>query len=136
MLTMKGDGIKIMRALRPGRAKKPERIGREGGVSGQRFMFGAAVLVAMLGTAPLAAADPVRIALVTGGCTGCHGNAGEGGHGVPAIAGTKSQAEFVATMQAFREGQWTAPPTVMDRIARGYSDEDFVLMATRFARPN
>lgn len=86
--------------------------------------------------APAMADDGLRTALVTGGCTGCHGHTGEGGHGVPAIAGTKSRAEFIATMQAFREGRGNPPPTVMDRIARGYTDEEFRLMAARFARPD
>lgn len=81
-----------------------------------------------------AANDQLRIALVTGGCNGCHGVSGEGGHGIPAIAGTKSPAEFIAAMKAFRDNQNN--PTVMNRISRGYTDEEFALMAQRFARPN
>jgi sulfide dehydrogenase cytochrome subunit len=93
-----------------------------------------ATAIALLGLlAAPAAADPLRTALVTGGCTGCHGQSGEG---VPAIAGTKSRADFIATMQAFREGKGNPQPTVMDRIARGYTDEEFALMAAHFARAN
>lgn len=129
-LTLPKAGIKIMPLECLNETIREERVSR------QRFSIGAAVMAAALMTGPAAAADSMRIALVTGACTGCHGQTGEGGHGVPSIAGTKSQAEFVAIMQAFREGRWTAPPTVMDRIARGYRDEEFALMAARFARPD
>jgi sulfide dehydrogenase cytochrome subunit len=93
----------------------------------------------MIGVAGQAAAqgsgsDPLRVALVTGGCTGCHGATGEGGHGIPSIAQTKSQAEFIAVMKAFRDNQGS--PTVMNRISRGYTDEELVVMAVRFAKPN
>jgi sulfide dehydrogenase cytochrome subunit len=78
--------------------------------------------------------DPIGLALLTGSCVGCHGVAGEGSGGVPAIAGTKSRAEFVAVMQAFRQDGGN--PTIMNRIARGYSDAEIALMAERFARPD
>jgi hypothetical protein len=37
-------------------------------------------------------------------------------------------------MKAFRDNQGN--PTVMNRISRGYTDEEFALMAVRFAKPN
>lgn len=106
-------------------------------MSGLRHMMvaaamGAAMLVGVGGAA--ASPDPLRVALVTGGCTGCHGVTGEGGHGIPSIAATKSQAEFIAVMKAFRDNQGN--PTVMNRISRGYTDEEFAVMAARFAKPN
>ncbi|MDW8443351.1 MAG: hypothetical protein RML45_02840 [Acetobacteraceae bacterium] len=77
--------------------------------------------------------DQTRVALVTGGCVGCHGGDGSGGHGIPKIAQTMTRAEFVAAMKAFRDNQNN--PTVMNRIARGYTDEEFALMAIRWAKP-
>jgi sulfide dehydrogenase cytochrome subunit len=129
-LTQPKAGIKIVPLECLNETIREERVSR------QWFNLGAAVMAVALVTGTAAAADPMRIALVTGACTGCHGQTGEGGHGVPSIAGTKSRAEFIAIMQGFREGRWTAPPTVMDRIARGYRDEEFALMAARFARPD
>ena len=85
-------------------------------------------------TGPAVATDALRVALVTGGCTGCHGATGEGGQGFPSIAQTKTRAEFIAMMKAFRDNQGN--PTVMNRISRGYTDEEFALMAVRFAKPN
>jgi sulfide dehydrogenase cytochrome subunit len=86
------------------------------------------------GPAVAADPDPITVALLTGSCSGCHGVAGEGSGGVPAIAGTKSRDEFVAIMQAFRENQGN--PTIMNRIARGYTDAEIAVMAQRFARAN
>lgn len=77
--------------------------------------------------------DPLRVALVTGGCVGCHGGDGSGGHGIPKIAETMNRSDFVAMMKAFRDNQNN--PTVMNRIARGYTDEEFALMAIRWAKP-
>ncbi|MCS6855178.1 MAG: hypothetical protein NZ523_10570 [Elioraea sp.] len=93
----------------------------------------AAVAAAVLATWPADANDQTRVALVTGGCVGCHGGDGSGGHGIPKIAQTMNRADFVAVMKAFRENQNN--PTVMNRIARGYTDEEFALMAIRWAKP-
>lgn len=87
----------------------------------------------MLAAAPVHAADEIRVGLISGGCVGCHGSEGIGGHGIPNIVRTMTRAEFVATMKAFRENKNN--PTVMNRIARGYTDEEFALMAIRWAKP-
>lgn len=86
------------------------------------------------GPADAAEPDAVAATLLTASCSGCHGVAGEGGGGVPAIAATKSRDQFIATMKAFRENQGN--PTIMNRIARGFTDAEIVLMAQRFARAN
>lgn len=96
-------------------------------------MAALAAIAALLAGLPAEANDQARIALVTGGCVGCHGGDGSGGHGIPKIAQTMNRAEFVATMKAFRENRNN--PTVMNRIARGYTDEEFALMAIRWAKP-
>lgn len=94
--------------------------------------FIVAVALLQVGPADGQQSDPVAVALLTGSCSGCHGHAGEGSGGVPAIAGTKSRDEFVAAMRAFRDNQGN--PTIMNRIARGYSDAEIAVMARRFAR--
>ncbi len=48
---------------------------------------------------------------------------------MPAINGI-AEAEFARRMNAFKDGQRRA--TVMDRIARGYRDEDFAALAKYF----
>jgi sulfide dehydrogenase cytochrome subunit len=96
--------------------------------------FTLALALAHGGPADAQQPDAIAVALLTGSCSGCHGVAGEGSGGVPAIAGTKSRDAFVATMKAFRENQGN--PTIMNRIARGYTDAEIAVMARRFARAN
>jgi sulfide dehydrogenase cytochrome subunit len=62
-------------------------------------------------------------------CAGCHGAQGQGFEAIPAI-NRIPEAEFVRRMKAFRDGQRSA--TVMDRIAKGYDDEDFAALAKYF----
>ncbi|SMF95737.1 Cytochrome c553 [Methylomagnum ishizawai] len=63
-------------------------------------------------------------------CGGCHGAHGQGFDTIPALTGIP-EAEFVRRMKAFREGLRRA--TVMDRIAKGYTDEDFAAVAKYFS---
>jgi sulfide dehydrogenase cytochrome subunit len=53
-------------------------------------------------------------------CSGCHGR-GVSGAVVPPLHGRVPE-EIVVTMQAFRTGK--RPATVMDRIAKGFTDEE------------
>ncbi len=53
-------------------------------------------------------------------CSGCHGPAAPSA-AVPPLHGRPS-GDIVAAMQDFRTGQ--RPATVMDRIARGFTDEE------------
>jgi len=79
------------------------------------------------------AAEPdLRTAVLVAGCQGCHGNAGDLAAGIPVIAQTLSRAEFTAAMKAFQGN--ARPASVMNRIARGYSDEELTLLAARYAR--
>jgi sulfide dehydrogenase cytochrome subunit len=64
-------------------------------------------------------------------CGSCHGTSGHGFGSIPSIAGMPEQ-EFVRKMLEFRSGQ--RPATVMDRIARGYLEQDFVNLARFFGR--
>jgi cytochrome c553 len=64
-------------------------------------------------------------------CAGCHGTDGAStGPATPSIAGN-SEIYTVDTMMAFKSGE--RPSTVMGRIAKGYSEEEFKLMGSYFA---
>jgi cytochrome subunit of sulfide dehydrogenase len=94
----------------------------------RHFAWLAAVLLA----GASAAAQTPNAALLAGGCAGCHGVTGEGGHGVPSIWRTKSREEFTAVMNAFRANE--RPATVMGRITRGYTEAEIAALAAHFAR--
>ncbi|WP_225767769.1 c-type cytochrome [Inquilinus sp. Marseille-Q2685] len=68
----------------------------------------------VLAAAP-AAAQPSGAA----SCAGCHAPGGSGP--VPSLEG-RPAAEIAAAMAAFRSGE--RPATVMDRIARGFTDDE------------
>ncbi|MCG8428853.1 MAG: cytochrome c4 [Chromatiales bacterium] len=64
-------------------------------------------------------------------CAGCHGTDGSSvGPSMPAIAGMDPEV-FVDAMKAYRNDQRNA--TIMNRIAKAYSDEQFKEMAWFFA---
>lgn len=64
-------------------------------------------------------------------CAGCHGTDGSSvGPSMPAIAGMDPEV-FVDAMKDYRNNQRNA--TIMNRIARAYSDEQFKAMAWFFA---
>lgn len=82
-------------------------------------MFGAAAMIAAP-TLALAAAPPGAAS-----CLGCHGVAADETP-VPALA-TLTAEQIVTAMQGFRSG--TRPATVMDRVAKGFSDEEIDAIA-------
>jgi len=60
-------------------------------------------------------------------CTGCHAERPNIETPVPRLAGQDTNA-IVAAMQAYRGGQ--RPATVMDRIAKGFSDDEIAAIAS------
>jgi len=87
---------------------------------GSVFMVGAAQVLA----------DP-SATMMANTCAGCHGTAGKSvGPASPNLAGI-SESYFTDAMKGFKEG--TRPATIMNRIAKGYSDAQIESMATYFA---
>jgi cytochrome subunit of sulfide dehydrogenase len=87
----------------------------------------AAVAAACLFALTLAvSAAPVTPPSGAASCTGCHAADAKVETRVPRIAG-RPAAEIVAAMEAFRTGQ--KPATVMDRIAKGFSDAEIRAIA-------
>lgn len=90
-------------------------------------LFGTALL---LGAAPLSAAGP-SASMLADTCAGCHGVDGSSvGPASPSIAGMSAEY-FTETMEAFKSGE--RPSTIMQRIAKGYTEEEIELMAGFFA---
>jgi sulfide dehydrogenase cytochrome subunit len=84
-------------------------------------------------SAPPVFAQATDTPLLIGGCQGCHGVSGQGGHGIPSIKANHSRDEFIALMRSFSANE--RPATVMGRISRGYSPEQIALLAAHYARP-
>ena len=63
-------------------------------------------------------------------CAGCHGTDGKSSGAIPSIAG-KSSDYINKAMLDYRDGK--RPSTVMERHAKGYSNEEIKLIADYFA---
>ena len=83
-----------------------------------------AYLFALMSAA--AAAAPAVPPPGAAACTGCHAASAKIETRVPRVAG-RNPAEIVAAMEAFRSGQ--KPATVMDRIAKGFTDAEIRAIA-------
>src|SRR5690349_9022726 len=59
-------------------------------------------------------------------CASCHGTNGASHAGIPGLAG-RNRAEIARLMQEFRSGR--RPATVMQQLARGYTDEQIDAIA-------
>lgn len=82
-----------------------------------------ALALTLLGPCAAGAADAPPGAM---SCSGCH-PAGRGvDAAVPRLVG-RNPADIVTAMQAFKSGQ--QPATVMDRIAKGFSDDEVKAIA-------
>jgi sulfide dehydrogenase cytochrome subunit len=98
------------------------RIKRNGRLTGAVL---AAIWLLPCGLA--AAADPPPGAAA---CSGCHAATGTVATPVPRLAG-RNAAEIIAAMAAFRAGQ--RPATIMDRIAKGFSEDEVKVIAAWWA---
>ena len=87
----------------------------------------AALATAFASAVPAGAADAPPGA---SSCSGCHATGRWVGSPVPRLIG-RDAAEVVAAMQQFRSGQ--RPATVMDRIAKGFTDEEVTAIAAWYA---
>jgi sulfide dehydrogenase cytochrome subunit len=93
----------------------------------RRVVGGLAVLILLVGPMAAAVADAPPGA---SSCSGCHPLSAAVQTPVPRVVG-RPVAEIVAAMQGFRTGQ--RPATVMDRIAKGFSDDETAAIAAWYA---
>ena len=90
-----------------------------------RHAFIAGMVLCGGAVSPLAAEAPPGAA----SCSGCHAAKAGVDTPVPRLAG-QDAAAIVAAMQAFRTA--ARPATVMDRIAKGFSDDEVKAIAAWF----
>jgi sulfide dehydrogenase cytochrome subunit len=86
-------------------------------------------LLGLAASSQAVAADPGQRLYAS--CAGCHGTAGVGSGGVlPLLAGQPKDA-LAASLRAFKAG--SRPATIMQQIAKGYTEEQIEQMATYLA---
>jgi cytochrome c553 len=92
-----------------------------------RVVAAAAVGLVSIAAAAASAAEPPPGAAA---CSGCHPSSARVSSPVPRLAGV-DRAVLVKAMQDFRAGQ--RPSTVMDRIAKGFTDDEIQAIAAWLA---
>jgi sulfide dehydrogenase cytochrome subunit len=94
------------------------------------IVFGIATIAAA-GAAAAQTLAPPSGATLSATCTGCHGPNGQSAGAIPSING-RSETEILEAMLDFKNDR--RPATVMNRHAKGFSDEELALMAREIAR--
>ena len=77
-----------------------------------------------------ARAEMASGAVLTNTCFSCHGTDGKSVGDMPSIAG-KSEDFITRKLKAFKSGELEA--TVMNRIAKGFTDEEIAALAKFFS---
>lgn len=85
---------------------------------------------ALLALAAGAQAQVNQIRVWAAACASCHGTEGRAQPGMMALAG-RGQDELLQQLLAFKNGQ--RPATIMNQLAKGYSDEQLAQIAAYFA---
>ncbi|HLU18585.1 MAG TPA: c-type cytochrome [Pusillimonas sp.] len=91
---------------------------------------------ALAGAAPLSASanqSTFDVTVLAGACANCHGTDGRSPGGIPSIAG-RPESALLSHLRAFKSE--TPPPgtTIMDRLTRGFSDEELQALAKHFSQ--
>lgn len=95
------------------------------------MLIGGAVLCWAVAAPVAAQADATSARVIAATCANCHGTQGVAKGAMPSLAGQKKEV-IVEQMRAFREGRRAA--TLMNQIAKGYSDAQIEAVADIFAR--
>ena len=91
----------------------------------------ASTLIACAGIPVIGNAQSASGAMIGNTCAGCHGTQGAAvDTKIPPLAGT-DMAQFIAAMYAYRDD--TRRGSIMNRVAKAYSDEEIAALAAYFA---
>lgn len=88
-----------------------------------------AVLVCLSAASAAAADEQARLLLA--GCTGCHAPASQSAGSPPQVFG-RPHGQIAELLLRFKRGELEA--TVMDRIARGFTDDELAALAEALER--
>jgi cytochrome c553 len=108
------------------------RLGEEIPIMRDRLRFCILAAMTMLASAAVIAKDvspPSGRTLATT-CTGCHGPEGQSAGAIPSLHGWK-EADLLQAMLDFKNDR--RPATMMNRHAKGFSDEELAALAREIA---
>ena len=97
-------------------------------------VIGAGCLVALIATgasAQASAQNPAQARSLAATCFTCHGNEGRSVGGIPPSLAGRDKVELLQILKDFKAGK--RPATIMHQQAKGYTDEQFELIAGYFA---
>lgn len=117
----------------------PESVFQQGALLARRasiatlsgIWLGIGASVALL--SPAAAQTPADIVVLAGPCANCHGPDGRSPGQIVSLAG-RPQAVLLQQLQAFKSDNPPPGTTVMNRLAKGYSDEQIAALAGYFSK--
>ena len=95
-----------------------------------RFTATAAFIAGVLCVTGAAQAEMASGAVLASICFSCHGTDGRSAGDMPTLAG-KSETFITEKLKAFKSG--TLDATIMDRIAKGFSDQEIAALAKFFS---
>ncbi len=88
-----------------------------------------ALIAGLVLASPAQGGELSRGEMLSASCAGCHGTDGNSPGSIPDIS--KKTAEYIRTsLEEFRSGKRES--TVMGRHAKGYTDEEIILIAKYF----
>ncbi len=84
-------------------------------------------------TQPAAAQSPADVVVLAGPCASCHGPDGRSPGPIVSIAG-RPEALLLQQLKAFKSDNPPPGTTIMNRLAKGYSDEQLAALAAHFSK--
>ncbi|MCQ9616144.1 hypothetical protein L1889_05030 [Paenalcaligenes niemegkensis] len=94
----------------------------------------AAALMAGLALAPAVAAQSTfDVSILAGACANCHGTDGRSPGLIPSIAG-RPESVLLSQLRAFKSDNPPANTTIMNRLVKGFSDEEIAALAQHFSQ--
>jgi len=94
-------------------------------------VLGAAAL--SLSAAAAHAQSTFDVTVLAGTCANCHGTDGRSPGGMPSLAG-RPESALKAQLLAFKSDTPPVGTTVMNRLAKGYTDDELAALAKHFSQ--
>ncbi len=93
----------------------------------------AGIFVLSLGENAASAQTTFDVSILAGSCANCHGTDGRSPGGIPSLAG-RPEALLKSQMLAYKSDASPVGTTIMNRLAKGYSDEEIHALAVYFSQ--